>query len=310
MIEKIPDEALPEDLLFLGYAGSLAHGTHRPKSDPDSIDDVDLIGVYAETPCFYLGFGGRDVKEYKEGEWDVVSYELRKLVGLLLKQNPNVMGLLWLSADRVLVAEEEWRVLLDHRGLFVSKRAYFSFAGYARGQFRRMTHYADNNPQRQAEIDTLNAEMMHRSALTRQRGPGNYAREPYRDWSMQKLRARYNDLRGASGYMGEKRKALVERFGYDCKNASHLIRLLRMCLEFLPDGELRVDRSGIDADELVAIKRGEWTLEEVNAEAEALFASCESAYARSPLPEKPDREGAEELLVSLLRRRMGTVDRS
>jgi len=31
-----------------------------------------------------------------------------------------------------------------------------------------------------------------------------------------------------SGYMGEKRKALVKKFGYDVKHASHLIRLLRM----------------------------------------------------------------------------------
>lgn len=290
--------------MFLGYAGSLAHGTHRPKSDPDSIDDVDLIGAYAERPRFYLGFGGRDVKEYKEGEWDVVSYELRKLVSLLLKQNPNVMGLLWMPADKVLVAEEEWRTLLDHRDLFVSKRAYFSFAGYARGQFLRMTHYVDNNPERRGEIDALNAEMTHRNALTRQRGPGNYAREPYRDWSMQKLRTRYNDLRGASGYMGEKRKALVERFGYDCKNASHLIRLLRMCQEFLLNGELQVDRTGIDADELVSIKRGERTLEQVNAEAERLFALCEDAYKRSKLPEQPIRERAEDLLVGMLNQRM------
>ena len=54
------------------------------------------------------------------------------------------------------------------------------------------------------------------------------------------------------GYMGEKRKRLVEKFGYDTKNASHLIRLLRMGMEFLVDGELHVERE--DAKELLRIK--------------------------------------------------------
>ena len=58
------------------------------------------------------------------------------------------------------------------------------------------------------------------------------------------------------GYMGDKRRSLVERFGYDTKNASHLIRLLRQGAEFLRDGELYVLRH--DASELVAIKRGDF----------------------------------------------------
>ena len=73
------------------------------------------------------------------------------------------------------------------------------------------------------------------------------------------------------GYMGAKRKLLVEQFGYDVKHAAHLIRLLRSACEFLETGEMRVDRSAIDADELKAIKRGEWARERVVREAEALF---------------------------------------
>ena len=35
------------------------------------------------------------------------------------------------------------------------------------------------------------------------------------------------------GYMGAKRKELVAKHGYDTKNAAHLIRLLRMGIEFM-----------------------------------------------------------------------------
>jgi len=52
--------------------------------------------------------------------------------------------------------------------------------------------------------------------------------------------------------MGAKRKSLVEKFGYDTKNAAHLILLLRMGIEFLSVGVLHVKRH--DAQELLEIK--------------------------------------------------------
>ena len=57
------------------------------------------------------------------------------------------------------------------------------------------------------------------------------------------------------GYLGDKRKQLVLEHGYDSKNAAHLIRLLRMCKEFLATGEMIVFRP--DAAELLDIKKGQ-----------------------------------------------------
>lgn len=39
------------------------------------------------------------------------------------------------------------------------------------------------------------------------------------------------------GYMGEKRKSLVDRYGYDCKNAAHCVRLLSTAIDLLKTGE-------------------------------------------------------------------------
>lgn len=99
------------------------------------------------------------------------------------------------------------------------------------------------------------------------------------------------------GYMGEKRKQLVAKYGYDTKNASHLIRLLRMGIEFLGTGQLQVIRQ--DATQLLEIKRGEWSLEKVKAEAERLFISAETAFTLSKLPDKPDREKINKLCIRL-----------
>lgn len=101
------------------------------------------------------------------------------------------------------------------------------------------------------------------------------------------------------GYMGEKRKALVEKFGYDTKNAAHLIRLLRMGIEFMVEGVLHVKRQ--DASQLLEIKRGEWTLERVKTEADRLFVLAEESYIRSNIPVHVDKEAIDKLLIELLR---------
>lgn len=102
------------------------------------------------------------------------------------------------------------------------------------------------------------------------------------------------------GYMGEKRKKLVKEFGYDTKNASHLVRLLKMCIEFLNEGRLYVRRQK-DREQLLSIKRGEWSLEEVEKEAGRLFKLVEVAYMKSKLPEHLDEGKINKLCVEILR---------
>jgi predicted nucleotidyltransferase len=102
------------------------------------------------------------------------------------------------------------------------------------------------------------------------------------------------------GYMGEKRKKLVERFGYDCKNASHLIRLLAMGSEFMQTGQLAVYRTD-DADLLRDIKRGMFTLEEVQQMAAHKFEEFNESRKNSPLPPEPDQHAADVLVIEMTR---------
>lgn len=99
------------------------------------------------------------------------------------------------------------------------------------------------------------------------------------------------------GYMGEKRKALVDQFGYDTKNASHLIRILRQGIGFMRYGELEVYRS--DAEEPLEIKRGVFTYEQVKEHAESLDWGLQEAGRVSPLPEEPDWDAINKLAVHM-----------
>lgn len=100
------------------------------------------------------------------------------------------------------------------------------------------------------------------------------------------------------GYMGEKRKALVDQFGYDTKNASHLIRILRQGIDFMRTGELEVYRER-DAEELVAIKQGLWSFEDVRQMATDLDHVLLEAGEESPLPPQPDWDAINRLAVHM-----------
>lgn len=242
---------IPDNLIFLGYRGSIAHGLYVPNNNPNSIDDKDLMGIFIAKPDHYIGLQQeKDTIEKWYNEWDCVYYEFRKILNLLLKGNPNVLSLLWLHDRYILKVSKEWDFIKLNKEIFVSKKVYHSFAGYAHGQFKRMTHHTKK------------------------------------------------------GYMGEKRKQLVDKFGYDCKNASHLIRLLKMGIEFLTEGVLYVQRT-LDAPQLLSIKNGEWPLEKVKSEAERLFDLCEKAYINSKLPSEPNYEKANELCINVLRGEIG-----
>jgi hypothetical protein len=305
-------ELLPDNLILLGYRGSIAHNMYVTQHDPNSIDDKDLMGVYVAPVEHYLGFGRDEVKEKFINEWDAVSYEVKKFIGLLLKCNPNVLSLLWLPERHLIFAHELGHLLRENRALFVTKQAYHSFNGYAYAQFKRMTHFnqeAQNElaalegelTQRGINIDRLNATQSERDSIVE---AGQFSGERIGGLIDRYASGKRKYFSG--GYMGAKRKELVKKVGYDAKNAAHLIRLLRMGIEFLVEGDLHVERA--DAEQLLSIKRGEWSIERVQDEAERLFKLAEEAYVRSSLPPKPDTQKAEKLCVDIVARYHGLND--
>jgi hypothetical protein len=298
------DRLLPEGLISLCWRGSVAHGMYVPKSDPDSIDDKDVMGIYIGPLEHYLGFGREDVYEQWEREWDCVFYELRKFVGLLLNCNPNVLSLLWLKPNGIIYESPLGACLRGHRDLFVTKKAYHSFSGYAHAQFKKMISF---NLEAQALMAQLEEQLTSFGIDPDTCDAGHSLRtlngQPFvgATTEMMEVVKRYRGERRryySGGYMGQKRRELVRRVGYDAKNAAHLIRLLRMGIEFLTEGTLHVERA--DAPELLDIKRGAWSLEKVKDESERLFQLAQEAYVRSSLPPEPDRARAERLCVQLI----------
>ena len=63
---------IPERTILLGYMGSISHGTYIPKTDPQAIDDKDIMGVCIAEEEVYFGLRKFEQKEVKEDVWDSV----------------------------------------------------------------------------------------------------------------------------------------------------------------------------------------------------------------------------------------------
>lgn len=311
-------------LLVLARVGSHSHGTYVPPSDPQAIDDVDFMGVVVPPVEYVLGIENWEGVNFQRDELDCVFYSFEKFMRLLVKSNPNVLGLLWLRDEDIIAHDATWWNILEKRMEFSSLDAYNAFIGYAYGQLKRMTAFDAKTTKEWDDAVTLvetagwdvNActdksatlPMPNYAALNHWRGHRVFEAS----WntllteakvSIQRIHARH-----FQGYMGEKRKALVRQYGYDTKNAAHLIRLMRMCLEFLDDGKLRVYRT-TDAQEIRDIKAGRWTLELAQSHAQQLFDAAKVRKESSPLPETPDRKTINRLVVELQRDFYETLDR-
>ena len=252
MIPK--DEVLDnlEDYVILkGYRGSIAHGTYE---ETVTDDDHDIMGIFVPPPDTVFGIRNIEcvermipekLSEKRTRVYDIVYYSVQKYLNLIMKQNPNVICLLWLSPKHYIKRTKWGDLMIDNRERLLSKQCYHSFVGYAHGQLHRMTHHAAN-----------------------------------RD-------------------MGKKRKELVAKFGYDVKNAAHLIRLLKMGAEALVLGEMVVERP--DNNQLLEIKRGEWTLERVQKYADELFLNLDQAMIKSSLQNKVGEAFVNDLCVKIVR---------
>jgi len=102
------------------------------------------------------------------------------------------------------------------------------------------------------------------------------------------------------GYMGKKRKKIVEKYGLDTKNAMTLVRLLKNGIELLKDETVKVYRDE-DRDFLLDIKRGKYSLEEVKGMADEYFVKVHEAYDKSKLPKKVDDKKINKLLLYIIK---------
>jgi uncharacterized protein len=295
-------------VIFETVHGSTAYNLARDGSD------VDLKGIVVGPRRWY--FGTEVAPEQLELSPDHVRYEIRKFFRLATDANPTVLELLFTDEHHHRTVNASGRLLLENRSSFLSKRVGERFGGYALSQMKRIrTHRAHllspptHEPTRMefdlpertvipadqlAAVETLLAEGHGESADVSPNFFALLGRERRYKTAMKSWQSYQQWLRSRN----PKRSELEAKFGYDTKHAMHLVRLQRMGIETLRNGTLQVTRP--DREELLAIRDGIWSFEQLEIEAERADALLQAATSQSTLAEKPDESILQELCIQII----------
>lgn len=116
-------------IIFEGVVGSKAYGTSLPSSD------IDIKGVYVQPIEDIIGFGY--IPQINDEKNDVVFYEIKRFLELIMSSNPTLLELLNLPEDCVLYKNEVFDIVLDNKDKFITKGCKNSFGGYASQQISK-----------------------------------------------------------------------------------------------------------------------------------------------------------------------------
>ncbi|MGH9124466.1 MAG: DNA polymerase beta superfamily protein [Acidimicrobiales bacterium] len=307
------DNRLDPLLIFETLVGSRAYGLAGSDSD------TDVKGVVVGPSSWYFGWrGGPEIIELSA---DHVRYELRRYLQLCVAANPTTLEMAWTrDEDRVMVHLLGERLLAE-RDRFLSKRVAERFGRYALSQLKRIrTHRSwllspPSGPPVRAQFglpdhtvipaDQLAAaeKLFDEGRFDEADVSANFVDLLVRERRYKAAQKHWAMYRRWERERNPARAALEARYGYDTKHAMHLARLQRMALEILTTGNVVVYRP--DCEELLAIRSGAWTFDELESNSARLAAEIESAAAISALPAEPDEDAIDRLCADLVAEGIG-----
>ena len=124
------DKNLGRNIIILTLGGSHAYGTNNENSD------LDIRGCALNSKSQILT--NENFEQFVNEDTDTTIYAFNKLISLLSNANPNTIEMLGNRPEHYFYVSPIGQELLDNSHLFLSKRAIYSFGGYANQQLRRL----------------------------------------------------------------------------------------------------------------------------------------------------------------------------
>lgn len=313
---------LNNNIIFLTLGGSHAYGTNIETSD------VDIRGCALNRPSDLIGL--TNFEQVVNDATDTTIYSFNKLISLLLNCNPNTIELLGCKPEHYLMVTDIGQELLDHRKLFLSRKATYSFGGYANQQLRRLENalVRDSYPQAEKERHILGSCMSammgfgekytsfpdgsiklyidkskHEDLTSEIFADINLSHYPLRDY-----KNIWSDMNNIIKDYGKLNKRNHKKDDVHLnKHALHLIRLYLMCLDILEKEEIVTYREK-DHDLLMSIRSGAYQKEDGTYRKE-FFEMVDDfekrlVYAKdnTSLPDSPNMQFVEEFVMDVNRR--------
>lgn len=281
--------------------GSVAYGCSTNTSD------VDLYGlaippkyiIFPHTSGHVPGFGRVPqafsqfqqhgvVQASTKKEYDLSIFNIVRYFQLCMENNPNVIDSLFVPRRCVLHSTVIGEHVRESRKMFLHKGSWHKFKGYAFSQMHKM-----NNKSLLEWVrfcDDIGLDYYAGEEALRRR-PKAYCSSLVLDRGLALIRAI------DQGGKRSKRLKSIGEFGFDVKFAYHVVRLLNEVEQILTEGDLDLERN---REQLKAIRRGEWSLEDVTKYFADKERELEALYTRSELRHSPDEEAIKELLLECL----------
>lgn len=333
--------------LFLTAHGSHAYGTNLPTSDRD------YKGFAVPPKEYFLGYAKRFEQAEFKGDPDMVVYGIQKFFKLAADCNPSIIEVLFTDQADHQIVHPLAIPILQKRDLFISKKAKFTFSGYAVSQLKKIRshkRWIDGGPQKPPEradfglpenplipknqldavqaaikkqIEAWDIDLTHMDDALRidlqEKISSSLAEQGVlkdNQWILagkklglednfielmdaeRRFGGAVNEWRSYQTWLVQRnpqRSVLEAKWGYDTKHGMHLIRLMRMCREILEGKGVQVKRH--DAEELLAIRHGLWTYDQLLEWADRQEDELNELYKTSKLPKSPPTLELDKLLV-------------
>jgi predicted nucleotidyltransferase len=106
--------------------------------------------------------------------------------------------------------------------------------------------------------------------------------------------------------LNSKRQKLRDEFGFDVKYGMHICRLVMQCEQILTTHDLDLTQN---SEQLKAIRRGEWTEQQIRDFFTQKEKSLEDLHNKSDLRHSPDVPRIKQLLLTCLEAHYGNLDK-
>lgn len=310
---------LGNNIILLTLGGSHVYGTNNENSD------LDVRGCALNSKRQILT--NENFEQFVNEETDTTIYSFNKLISLLSNVNPNTIEMLGNRPEHYLYVSPIGQELLDNAHLFLSKRAAYSFGGYATAQLRRLDNKAVrlvNQEQREKHI--LNSIMNAYNTFPEKYFSFqedsiklyidkseqeeydseifmdiNLHRYPLRDYKS--MWSEMNNIVKDYSKIGKRNKNAIEHNKLG-KHMMHLIRLYMMCLDILEKEQIVTYREK-EHDLLMDIRNGKYLddnkqpIPEFFEMIDEYEKKLEYAKENTSLPDNPDYKAINEFVASV-----------
>lgn len=313
------NEHLGSNIVLLALGGSYAYGTNTEGSD------LDVRGCTLNSRMQILT--NENFEVFTNEDTDTTIYAFNKLVSLLSNVNPNTIEMLGCKPEHYLYVSDIGRELLSNAHLFLSRKAAYSFGGYATAQLRRLDNISNRYVgQEQQEQHILNSIMNAYYTFPEKYFPFkegdiklytdksdredmeseifmdvNLHHYPLRDYKC--MWSEMHNIVKDYSKIGKRNKNAMEHKKLG-KHMMHLVRLYMMCLDILENEKIVTYREK-EHDLLMEIRGGKF-LDANDQPTPEFFEMVDEyekkvAYAKenTSLPDSPNYEEIKEFVASV-----------